>query len=77
MLHNHGHFFGVAIRKPIGNLDIGVHGVEGDEEMMLAGQAIFRDVVQHLADQATHGTMHQFSVVDRSVHFASRGLVPA
>ncbi|MPL92607.1 hypothetical protein SDC9_38718 [bioreactor metagenome] len=64
VLDHHGHFLGVARLQPLGHLDFGVAGVEGDEEVMRAGQAVFRDIGQHGLDQAAHGFVHEVAVVD-------------
>ena len=67
VLDHDGHLAGIAVREPVGDLDIGMHRVEGDEEMMLARQALDGDAFQHLLDQPAHRAMHQVSVVDRAV----------
>ncbi len=71
MLHDNGHFFGIAIAEPVRHFDVGVHGVKGYEEMMLTGQAVFSDIRQHRADEPPHRAVHKVSVVNAAVHAVS------
>jgi hypothetical protein len=45
----------------------GVARIEGDEEVMRAGQPFARDLIHHFADQPAHGGMHQVAVIDGAV----------
>ena len=64
VLHHHRHFLGIAGAQPVGQLRLGMAGVEGDEEMVLPGKPVLGDIGQNLLDQAAHGAVHQVSVVD-------------
>ena len=57
-----------AGNRPIGQFGIGVLGVKGDEEMVLAGQAVRLDALQHLLNQTAHRAVHQVAIVDRPSH---------
>ena len=64
VLHHHGHFLGVALAQPVGKTRVRMGGVEGDEEVMRARQSGDLHAGQHILNEAAHGPMHQFSVVD-------------
>jgi hypothetical protein len=71
VLQHHGHLARVAVCQPIGELGIGVRGVEGDEKMMAARQAGIGHALQHGLDQTAHCRVHQISIVDVARHVVS------
>ena len=44
VLQNNGHLFRILRAQPVGNAHAVAVGVEGDEEMVVAGQALFGGV---------------------------------
>ena len=64
MLEHDGHLFRIAFVQPVGDLYAVRRGVEGDEEMVIAGKPAFGGIGQHVADHAAQGVLDQNVVTD-------------
>ena len=68
MLEHDRHFFRKLRAQPVGNAQARRARVEGDEEMMLAGQAVAGNVGEHLADDAAQRVLCEQIVTDKIGH---------
>ena len=64
MLQNDRHLFRILRQKPRRQLYAIGGGQEGDEEMMLAGQAVFGSVGQHAAQHPAQRVTRQHVITD-------------
>ena len=65
VLQHDGHFFGILRAQPVRQPHAFGGGVEGDEEMMVAGQALVLPAsVKHVADHAAQRLLDQDVVAD-------------
>ncbi len=67
MLENDGHF----VRKPLvqmrGDHHTGCLGLECDVEMMVAGQAVQRDIAKHAAYDCAQGLLHDIVIGNQAI----------
>ena len=68
VLYHHRHFCRVPRAQPIGDVDIRMRRVKGDEEMMRPGKSVLGDIFQNRLDQAPHRAVHQIAVIDGPRH---------
>ena len=76
MLQHDGHFFGILLAQAIGNPHALRARVEGDEEMMVAGQAACGDVGEHLAHDAAQRVLGEQVVADEVESWTSDTPIP-
>ena len=68
MLQDDRHLLGIFRAHALGYLHPGRAGIEGDEEMMIAGQAVLGGVGQNLFDDAAQRVLGQEIVADEIRH---------
>ena len=64
VLDDDRHLVGIAVAQPRGHLDPLLARVEGDEEVVFAGQPVLGDTLQHIRDQPLHRTVHHRAIFD-------------
>jgi hypothetical protein len=73
VLQHDRHLLGILLAHPVGDLHAGRVGDEGDEEMVVAGQAGLGDFRQNLADHAAQRILHQNVIADHVFSHARSG----
>ena len=59
MLDDNGHVLRMLRAQPVGHLDAGMGGAEGDVEMVRARQAVFDRIGEHLANHTAQRVFNQ------------------
>ena len=63
MLHDDGDFVGITRYQPIGDFNIRMHCIQGNEEMMLSWKPVIGHALQNFFYKAAHRPIHDISVV--------------